>query len=529
MSLRPMSLRRRLLTAVGVATTVVVAAGLLTAPTAAAPRSAAAERADFKIEPISWGKCKDAFLRESKAKCGDLAVPLDHANPAAGTITIRVSRVKHTGKKYRGVIFTNPGGPGGSGTWMAGLGAFVPGEAAKSYDWVSFDPRGVGESKPALTCDGNYTKPGRPAYVPSDQATLDAWIAKTEKYAADCGASAAASLLPHVKTTDTIADLEVLRQALGQEKVSYFGYSYGTYLGQVYATLHPDRLDKVILDSIVDPAGVWYQANLDQDYAFEKVLGKFFKWTAKQDKAFGLGSTKKQVAKSYKKMLAKLTKKPVKKFGAAELTDSLLDLGYSVYAWPDAAMGLAALKKGNVKPLRTAYLQGNPTGPDADNGYAMYLATECTDVAWPTDWATWQADNDKVYEKAPFMAWGNAWFNAPCRKWPAAPGTPVAIDGSKFPGKVLLIGETFDAATPFSGARAAKAEFPGASLIEGVGGTTHGASLNGIACVDKPLAKYLGTGKVPARKAGSKADVKCPAVQVPTGHSRTVVRRPALR
>ncbi len=528
MSQHHMSRHRRLVSVVGAAIAAVVAAGLMAAPTVAAPTPAAEERAGVRVEPIAWAKCKDPFLKAAKAKCGDLAVPLDHANPAAGTITIRVSRVKHTGRKYRGVMLTNPGGPGGSGTWMAALGQFVPGKSASSYDWVSFDPRGVGESKPALTCDGQYTKLGRPPYVPDVQSTLDAWLAKSEKYAADCGTAEAAALLPHVKTTDTIADLEILRQALGQEKVSFFGYSYGTYLGQVYATLHPDRLDKVILDSIVDPSRVWYDANLDQDYAFDKVLQRFFKWVAKDHETYGLGKTRKQVSRSYDKLLAKLTKKPVKKFGAAELTDSLLGLGYTVYAWPDAANGLAALKKGNVKPLRSAYVSGNPTGPGADNGYAMYLATECTDAAWPTDWATWQADNDVVHAKAPFMTWGNAWFNAPCRTWPAVPGTPVTIEGSTFPGKVLLIGETLDAATPFSGALAAKAEFPGASLIEGVGGTTHSASLNGISCVDKPIAKYLASGKVPARKAGNRADVKCPAIEPPTGEARTVVRRPAL-
>jgi hypothetical protein len=144
----------------------------------------------------------------------------------------------------------------------------------------------------------------------------------------------------------------------------------------------------------------------------------------------------------------------------------------------------------------------------ADNGYAIYLAVQCTDTQWPTDWNRWRVDNWLTFSRAPFQTWGNAWFNAPCLYWGAKPGKPVAVDGSKAPG-ILLINETLDAATPYEGSLEVRSRFPKSALIEGVGGTTHSGSLFGIACVDNQIADYLASGKLPARKPGRQSDSQC--------------------
>ena len=117
--------------------------------------------------------------------------------------------------------------------------------------------------------------------------------------------------------------------------------------------------------------------------------------------------------------------------------------------------------------------------------------------------------------QAPFETWGNAWYNAPCRIWPAPAGTPVAVDGSKV-ANTLLISETLDGATPFSGALEARRLFPHASLVEGVGGTSHAASLSGDTCVDGTVAAYLATGALPARKPGDGSDAQCAPLPPPT-------------
>jgi hypothetical protein len=160
---------------------------------------------------------------------------------------------------------------------------------------------------------------------------------------------------------------------------------------------------------------------------------------------------------------------------------------------------------------------------------------QCTDAPFPADWATWKADTERIAATSPFLTWSNTWYNAPCLTWGAAQAAakPV-IKGGDAPS-ILMVGETYDAATPFSGALRARATFPRSRLIEGVNGTTHSGSLSGVDCVDLRIADYLLTGKLDARKAGSGSDVKCGAVPPPApnpsglarGTSRPVDRLPA--
>lgn len=133
-------------------------------------------------------------------------------------------------------------------------------------------------------------------------------------------------------------------------------------------------------------------------------------------------------------------------------------------------------------------------------------------MAWPTARRTWTADTWRLSAKRPFYAWGNTWYNAPCRTWRATKGRPVTVTGAAVPGHVLLVSETGDGVTPFSGALEARRRFPTASLVAGVGGTTHAASLSGVRCVDDAVARYLATGQVPTRRAGSTYDLACGAV-----------------
>lgn len=147
--------------------------------------------------------------------------------------------------------------------------------------------------------------------------------------------------------------------------------------------------------------------------------------------------------------------------------------------------------------------------PGDDNGYAMYLATECTDARWPPSWLTWHRDNTRVARDVPFVTWGNAWFNAPCAFRFAASGQPVDVDGAGAP-PILLLDETLDAATPYTGSLEVRERFPNASLIATVGGVNHANSLfGGVACVDDAVAAYLADGTLPARLPGDGADAEC--------------------
>ena len=474
-----------------------------------------------KAPAISWSACDNPRLRAAKAQCGLLSVPLDHARPAGTKIQIAVSRIKATAApaKRQGPLLLNPGGPGGSGlTLPLYLAATLPKDVAASYDLVGFDPRGVGASKPALSCDKNLNAGPRPDYVPAAATAAaplgsneTAWLARSKAYADAC-AKAAPTLLPHLTTVETVKDMDVLRQALGAAKINYYGFSYGTYLGQVYATMFPDRVRRLVFDGNVDPSNVWYNAQLDQDKAFEGAMHEFFTWVAAHDEVYGLGATAADVLSTYHATQDKLRAKAVGKVGPAEWTDVFLPAGYAQSLWPDIAGAFARWQRGETKPVADLWDDAAEVGDD--NGFAMYAGVQCVDAVWPLDYRTWRADGFATAARAPFETWGNVWFNTPCMFWHAPQGVPPVVDGSKAPA-ALLVNTTLDGATPYSGALEVRRRFPHAALVAEAGSTTHADSLGGNSCVDGAVFSYLRSGALPARKAGAGADLTCTASPLP--------------
>src|SRR4051794_38628727 len=238
--------------------------------------AALAPSATRTASSVDWGRCADPTLRGFGARCGFVRVPLDYAHPGGRHIRLAVSRIQHTVRraKYQGALLLNPGGPGASGLSMSVLGPVISQDfgrrdVGQAYDWIGFDPRGVGASRPSLSCDPDYFGPDRPEYVPSTPQLFRVWQQRSRDYAAACG-RAADRLLEHMRTTDSARDMDRIRAALGVDRITYYGFSYGTYLGQVYATMFPQRVRRMVLDSNVDPRRVWYQANLQQDLAFER-------------------------------------------------------------------------------------------------------------------------------------------------------------------------------------------------------------------------------------------------------------------
>jgi pimeloyl-ACP methyl ester carboxylesterase len=465
--------------------------------------------------PLSWAPCADPGLAQAHLECATLQVPLDHARPTGPTIAIALSRLRHTvpGSRYQGVVLVNPGGPGGSGLGLAVLGNFVPGGVGGAYDWIGFDPRGVGAST-SISCIPSYFDYDRPYYVPVTHELEQTWLGRAQSYADACAANAPPGLLDHMKTVDAVADMESIREALGVNRINYYGFSYGTYLGQVYATLHPGRVRRMVLDSNVDPRKVWYAANLDQDVAFDRDIDIWFGWIARYDSVYHLGKTEKAVRTLFYDVEQQLRRVPAGGLvGPDEWTDAFLLAGYVQFLWPDLASAFAGWVHDHDAATLRAYYEA-AVGTGDDNGYAVYSAVQCTDVQWPTRFSTWRTDNWRIYKHAPFVTWGNAWFNAPCLFWPAKAGRPANVDGSKVPG-VLLIDETLDAATPFPGSLEVRRRFPRSSLIAEPGGTSHANSLAGNACVDDQIAAYLANGTLPRRKAGNGPDATCAPLPQP--------------
>lgn len=463
---------------------------------------------------IHWGRCADSDLRMFGAQCAMLRVPLDYSHPKGATIRLALARLRHTvpAAQFQGVMLTNPGGPGGSGRYLATLGFSVPHGVGDTYDWIGIDPRGVGASRPAISCDDSYFHFARPNYNPARGADLRAWLTRSKKYALACG-KRNGSILRHMTTADSARDMERIRIALGAAQINYYGYSYGTYLGQVYATLHPSRVRRMVLDSNVDPRLVWYRANLDQNIAFQRNTVTWFSWLAKHNNLFHLGRTEHSVAKLWYTIRTRLGAHADHRLGPAEWTDVFLNAAYYQQTWEDLAWLFADYVHHHaITAVKQAYVAASGIGDD--NEFAAYNAVQCTDVQWPTSWRIWARDNTRVNKRAPFETWANAWFNAPCRYWPAAAHQPVRVDGRKVPS-ALLVGETLDAATPYTGSLEVRRRFPHARLIALPGGTTHANSLNGDACLDGKIAEYLKNGTLPARHRGNHADAICKPLPVP--------------
>jgi pimeloyl-ACP methyl ester carboxylesterase len=292
--------------------------------------------------------------------------------------------------------------------------------------------------------------------------------------------------------------MDSIRAALGAKKINYFGYSYGTYLGAVYAKLYPQRVRRLVLDSIVDPSGVWYEDNIGQDYAFNDRHQAFMAWVAKHDATYKLGTDPAKVEAKWYAMRGALAKNPAgKKVGASELEDTFIPGGYYNGYWPSLAEAFAAyVNDKKTAPLVAAYENLGAIDASGDNGYSIYTAVQCRDASWPRDWNQWRKDNWAVYDKAPFMAWSNAWYNAPCAFWPTKTLRPVNIANKALP-PTLLFQATNDAATPYQGGVTVHHALRGSSLVVEQGGGNHGITLSGNACLDKYLAAYLTNGKVP--------------------------------
>ncbi|MEU4493590.1 alpha/beta hydrolase [Streptomyces sp. NPDC023998] len=466
----------------------------------------AAERA--AAAGITFGNCPKTEMLPSPIQCGSVEVPLDYADPSGRQISLTVSRVKASGKpaEYQGAFVYNPGGPGASSMSFP-LAAQLPewSRIARAYDIVGYSPRGVARSAP-LSCQdpADFAKaPTLAPVYPSSSYKLER-IAQAKAYAQGC-ARTAGPALRHYTSLNNARDLDVLRAALGQQRLTFMGASYGTYFGALYATLFPSHVRRMVFDSAVnpEPGRVWYRNNLDQSLFFERRWADFRTWVAKHDKTFHLGATAEAVASSYEKARAQLALKPAGgTVGPGQLHAAFLGAGYYDDYWVSRATALTEYLKGNEKPLIAQAAPRPEEAPEAENGNAVYTAVECNDAPWPTTWEIWDHDNTKLARRAPFETWDNAWMNLPCAFWPAPRQQPLDVRTKKgaLPPTLILAAER-DAATPYKGALELAHRLKGSVLITEEDAGTHGIGGGSNECVNAYLENYLLRGETPVRRA----------------------------
>lgn len=485
-------------------------------PAASAPRVAADPATG--VSRVHWHTCQDRTLTTYGLRCGSIRVPLSYARPQGRKITLQLTIRRHTSsaRRYLGSLVLDPGGPGGNGMTLPVLQDYVPHRVGYRYDWIGFAPRGVAPSTPTLNCDPSYFGYDRPSYLPTSPRLRRYWKATTTRYARACGTAKAARLLPFMSTEANARDVNAIREALGQRTISYYGFSWGTMLGQTVMTLFPHTLKRVVLDGVEDTRQGPLAAGFDQDRHFDTNMDVFWRWVARHDRTFHLGTSGAAIRRTFYRERRRLVRHPAAhgRLGPDELTDAMLDAGYYVYGWQqDAQMFADLVNKGDGSELLAAYAASS-VGKANENGYAAFSAVTCTDGRWP-GWAETLRRSRAVDRKAPFETWASTWYSTPCIAWPAPVHAQPRIRPSSALPKILMMSETKDAATPFPGALNVRALFPTSRLIAGVGGTTHASSLSGVSCVDDTIATYLASGKVPARKGGRRADLRCPKLPAP--------------
>lgn len=448
-------------------------------------------------------------------ECGTLSVPMDYSRPSGPKLTIAVSRAKATGtaEQRQGAILFNPGGPGGSGLYWADS---LPADVRKAYDFIGFDPRGVGKSSPISCVDpAKFFAQPSPDANPANDSDKELFKQRAKQYAEGCATKSGAEL-QYLTTPNTARDMDEIRKALGEPQINYYGVSYGTYLGAVYGQLFPDRVRRMVIDSNInaEQSNVWYRANLDQDTAFQARAEQWFEWIGKYDSIFHLGTTKDAVYANYKKARSALKAKPAGIVGPNELDAMVINSGYYDLGWVSNAKALSDYAvKGDSTGLTTYVSKSErTTTAEKENDNAVYTAVECNDAHWPRNWSTWDRDNTAYNAKAPINTWSNAWMNLPCAYWKAPQQTPLKIDGKGLP-PILMLQGTMDAATPYEGALRTHALIPSSRMIIERGGGSHGLYNEAWvhnSCIDGYATDYLLKGSVPAK------DVVC------AGHSQPV-------
>jgi pimeloyl-ACP methyl ester carboxylesterase len=452
--------------------------------------------------PVEFSACPQEIAEPfPELRCATVPVPLDHSRPGGEQIDVMISRLPATDlAKRRGVLLLNGGGPGAPGLHLPGaLGPRFSPAVREMYDLIGFDPRGVGFSE-AMRClddPAAFFQPPLPDPDAVSNRTLH-W-ARAKKYADACNSNAH-KLLPHLTTRDQARDLERIRIALGERKISYVGYSAGAYLGAVYGELFPYRVDRMIMDSNVDatPRQLWYRAPQAQTVAVVRRQQMFFDWVATYDDVFGLGATGSEVRAVWESLVADLRRSPHGPIGAWEIIEDGFNSLYSEGFWIPLAGALSDYvnRQDDTALLEVTAALGDRTSPAADNFLAAFTAMTCGDSPTPREHAVVERDIEALAENSPF-AWFNHWYSA-CSDWPIRPAEPVRITGRALP-PVLMVNSVFDMATPYEGALRTHRLLPSSILVTEKDAGRHGVFvLARNPNVDAIGTDYLVSGRLPA-------------------------------
>lgn len=496
---------------------------LVGALTVAASPAAAAEPAPATADPLAryhhqrliWKSCvlgpDDATgkeLEQAGAQCADVTVPLDYADPHGRTITVAISRIRATNTAHRvGPLLLNGGGPGGQTIGDPPWVRKAMKDVGARYDVVGVDPRFVGRSAP-LDCRWPTGSAFRGAG--SDRAGFDRMAAFSEDLAQRCRTHAG-DLLPHVTTRNTARDMDVIRAALGERRISYLGYSYGSYLGEVYATMFPGRTDRVVLDGVIDPDRYGPRLLRGIERANRRALEGWASWAAARDATYGLGRTRGAVLATVDRIQAAAARTPLR-LGGYRVDEHMTPLVFinglsqdNDTAYRDFAQGVRDMLRAahgqrvTPSPWLAAVLDFELTGADSHYG-SVQTAILCGDGAAPRDPEVYWRDVQRARAQDPLFGPVTNNIN-PCAFWDAPRERPTTIRGDL---PALLVNATGDPRTTYSSAQTVRRMWPSSRLVTLRGADQHAVyGVFGSSCADATVNSYLATGHLPA------TDVTC--------------------
>ena len=459
--------------------------------------------AGYYAQKLRWVTCGKVF------RCARLLVPFDYSRPAWRRFSLPVIRLPATHPAQRiGALLVNPGGPGGSGVAYAlQARSEIAAPVRARFDIVGFDPRGVGGSEPAVHC---LAGPELDKYfatddMPASPAQVRAVVAEARRFAQGCDRSSGA-LLRYVGTRNAARDMDVLRAALGQAKLTYLGKSYGTYLGTWYAELFPKHVRALVLDGAIDPASSGLSMNAVQAQGFEVALRAFIaNCQASAGCPLGRGSVAAGLAR-IQSLLARASVHPLRNDLDAQPADGAMLLNgiatalYNQAYWATLRSALTAAFGGNgtvLVELANALFERNASGQYSNLADAE-TAVDCLDRPWPRPLASWRSAAAAAGRAAPVFGQAIMWGSLPCAYWPVRsyplPGGRSALGAGAPP--ILVVGNLRDPATPYRWAQALSRDLSSGVLL-GWDGNGHTAYMMGSSCVDNVVNNYLISLAVP--------------------------------
>jgi pimeloyl-ACP methyl ester carboxylesterase len=443
------------------------------------------------VKPARWTDCGGGF------GCAEIRVPRDYAAPTEGYLNISIIRAAATNPGERiGSLLLNPGGPGASGVDLVRDGSTAFPEALRErFDLIGFDPRGVNTST-AIRCIDNLDGHDAIDQSPDNAAELEALVASARDYAGEC-ARRNDTTLPYLSTEAVARDMDVIRAAVGDERLTYLGFSYGTLIGALYAEHFPDRIRAMALDGAIDPSLDLQAFRAGQANAFEAALTSFLDDCAKRPKcAFHEGG---RSARAFDTLMASIDKDPIpalrlhdpRRVGSGLAWSAVLASLYSKSYWPVLAIALAQAKDGDGSLMLAISdpFRGRKENGSYSNMQDAYVANTCLDYPAPTDVASYTSWAKELTGSAPHFAQMVAYNDLICAFWSVpAQGTPRAVAAKGAPA-IVIVGTTGDPATPYGWAEALADQLDSGVLITRTG-EGHTGYLDS-ACVQDAVDAYL--------------------------------------